>query len=169
MENINEITSLVKELELNLTPYKNDNLCKSCEEPKLQHCCNVMVEHKTYLKPAVYRGSKINSELKIDVKIEKVCAGAVIISGVIHKILSYKALLGNGTINSCYKKYIDVPFNCFISICGASEDDEYEITGHDFLCTYVITTDKDNGYKKHKKSYNTHTEKTLIKICVIRK
>ena len=169
MENINEIASLIKDLELNLTPYKNDDLCKRCDAPKLQHCCNVMVEHITYLNPPVYHGSKISSELKIDVKIEKVCAGAIIISGVIHKALSYKAILGNGTINSCYKKYVDIPFNCFISICEASEDDEYEITGHDFLCTYVISTGKDNACKKLKKSYCTHTEKTLIKICVIRK
>jgi len=169
MENKKEIPTLINDLALNLTPYQNDDLFKKCNKPKLQHCCNVMVEHITYLNPAVYRGSTINSELKIDVKIEKVCACAVILSGIIHKTLSYKALLKNGAINSCYKKYVDIPFNCFISTYEASEDDEYEIIGHDFLSTYSITTDKHNGPKKLKKRYCTHIEKTLIKICVIKK
>jgi len=166
--NINEVDKKIEDLGATLVEYENVDLCKGCDEPKLQHCCNVMVEHKTHLNTPSFCYSKIHSAIKIDVKIEKVCAGTIIIIGVIHKILQYKAILKNGTINSCYKKYFDIPFTCFINTDEASEDDEYEVTGHDF-CTYSKNTDINNECACLQKSRCLHIEKILIKICVMRK
>ncbi|GEM_PF-2312117 len=165
----NEIDNLIIDLEPCEIQYVDDDLCKVCEEPKLLHCCNVMIENITHLKPPRFFHSKIHSKNKIEVKIEKVCAGAIIISGIIHKALHYRALLKNVTINSCYKKNIDIPFNCFISIDEANEDDEYEIIGYDIICAYAKTTDINGGCSNSEKSHCKHTEKVLIKICVMRK
>lgn len=164
------INNLITDFDSNLIEYENNDLGEKCDEPKLQHCCNVMVEHKTHLTPPAFCHSKILSKINIDIKVEKVCAGAVIISGIIHKSLCYKALLENGTIDSSYKKCIDIPFNCFINTDEANEDDEYEVTGHDLLCTYVNNTDLNNDCNNNqKKRCCMHIEKTLIKICVMRK
>lgn len=168
-ENItNEIDKLIEDLEPALIQDANDEYCK-CDEPKLQYCCNVMIEHKTHLSPPVACHSKIRSEIKIDVQIEKVCAGAIIISGMVHKVLHYKARLKDGTINSCYKKCFDIPFNCFINTCEANEDDEYEVIGHDILCTYAIPNHINSGCNKPKKNNCLHIEKIFIKICVMKK
>jgi len=145
----------------------NEDLSKDCCEPKLQHCCNVMVEHKTHLNPPSFCYSEIHSKIKIDVEIEKVCAGAIIIVGVIHKTLQYKALLKNGTIDPCFKKNFDIPFNCFINTDEANEDDKYQVTGHDF-CTYSKNKDTIIGCNKPEKICFTHIEKIFIKICVMR-
>ena len=170
-KNINnhDINNIIEDSDLSLMQCKNEDLCKKCPEPKLQHCCNVMIEHKTHLNPPVFCNSKIHSKIKTDVKIEKVCAGTIIISGIFHKILYYKALLRNGTINPCCEKHIHIPFNCFINIDEANEDDKYEVTGHDILCTYAKTTDINSSSNKPIESRCMHIEKTLIKICIMRK
>lgn len=163
------INGPIKDLQSGLNQYGNGDSCEKCPEPKIQHCCNVMIEHKTHLNPPLFCNSKIHTKIKLEVKIEKVCAGTIIISGIIHKTLCYAAILENGTINHCYKKYIDIPFNCFINIDAANEDDKYEVIGHDILCTYVKTANINSGCNKLKESRYIHTEKILIKICVMRK
>lgn len=79
--NNNKIENLIKELEDAFLQYENNDLCIRCDGPKSQHCCNVMVEHKIHLNPPAFCDSKINSKIQIEVKIEKACAGAIIISG----------------------------------------------------------------------------------------
>ena len=166
--NDNNIDNLINYKETNLSQYENEDLCKKCLEPNLQHCCNIMVEHKTYLNIPASSQSKIHSKIEIEVSIEKVCAGTVIISGMIHKIVYYGTLLGNESLKSCYRKNIDIPFNCFINIDEANEDDKYEVTGHDLLCTYAKATDN-NSRCKGNKSFYYYTEKILMRICVMRK
>lgn len=127
------------------------------------HSCEVMIDFRTFLCPTPKKNSKVDQCIKVEAKIEKVCKGKIIIGGIVHKTIKYKAITHDGCSYKNCTKHKDIPFSCFID-CGCHKD-KFEIIDCPIICSFsdvIYTKDKCN-----KKAI--FVEKDIIKIIVASK
>ncbi|WP_051317247.1 hypothetical protein [Ectobacillus panaciterrae] len=156
-----------------------DCICAfSPRPPRKELCCRIIVEHKTQLVPPAKRGTA-RATKTVEAKIEKVCPETVVICGVLHKTITYTAIIdGKECPNHIIKD--DIPFQCLIEqddikekeedkFCIIQQDsikegDRFRITQQDILCE-VFAHEANFGGSDHSIAFK-FVEKDIIKICV---
>lgn len=141
-----------------------DSTENKCIRTNPTHSCEVMIDFRTCLCPPPKKNTKVKQCVKVNAKIEKICAGKVIIGGTLHKTITYTAITHDGFPCKTCTKHKDIPFSCYIDIdCGNSKD-KFEIVDCETICSFseVINTTV-NCCKKA-----ILVEKDIVKIIVKR-
>ena len=133
---------------------------KKCIRIKPTHSCKAMINFKTCLNPPPKKNTKVRQFTNITAKIEKICTGKILISGILHKTICYTALSGCKHI-----KHTDIPFKCFSNSNCINSKDNFEIVDYQTVCTFSNIINKKN--KCSKKAILVGN--TIIKIRVQRK
>ncbi|OIJ12092.1 hypothetical protein BKP37_14525 [Anaerobacillus alkalilacustris] len=132
-----------------------------------QSCCQVMVENITQLVPPALKDDDhpVTHTKILRVDIEKVCPEKVVICGVVHKTITYTAVMSDGTLVKNFEKKDEIPFQCFIDREDANEDDPFEIVGAEVLCDVFACPDNIGTNYGHKVFWK-FKEKEILKICI---
>ncbi|PGZ96519.1 hypothetical protein COE51_17060 [Bacillus pseudomycoides] len=146
--------------------------------PRQELCCKIIVEHKTQLVPPAKRGTASATKTVV-ANIEKVCPEVVVICGVIHKTITYTAVIDGCEVPNHVIKD-DVPFQCLIEqgdikvkeedrSCitqqgGIKEGDRFCITQQGILCE-VFAHEANFGGQDHSVAFK-FVEKDIVKLCI---
>lgn len=129
-------------------------------------CCQVVVEHTTQLVPPALAGT-VTFTQTVEADIENVIPEKVIICGVVHKTLTYTAVLENGTQVPGFQVLDDIPFQCVIDREDANEGDLFEVTGVTIL-GQVSAQEQNFGFIGNLRVAFKFKEKEVVKVCVRR-
>lgn len=106
-------------------------------KPIVIHCCEVLIDFRTCLTPPPEHCKDLKIVSKLDVKIEKICCGKVLIGGTLYKTIKWDKA---EDLISCSEdkliKYKDIPFSCFVDFDCADDTDIFEITGSEIICEF---------------------------------
>ncbi|WP_242221203.1 hypothetical protein [Bacillus cereus group sp. BfR-BA-01380] len=145
--------------------------------PRKELCCKIIVEHKTQLVPPAKRGTASATKTVV-ANIEKVCPEVVVICGVIHKTITYTAVIDGCEVENHVIKD-DVPFQCLIEQndikegddqCGITqqdgikEGDQFRIIQQGILCE-VFAHEANFGGQDHSVAFK-FVEKDIVKVCI---
>jgi hypothetical protein len=131
---------------------------------KREFCCKILMEHKTQLVPPAKKGTSRSSKI-VEAEIEKVCQELVVICGVIHKTITYTAILDGKEVPG-YKICDDVPFQCLIECEDINECESFRVTKKEILCE-VSSYEANFGGEDHSFAFK-HVEKDIVKVCVVK-
>lgn len=137
---------------------------KRCIRSKPTYSCEFMLDYRTCLNPLPKKNTKIKEFTKITAKIEKKCAGKIIIGGILYKTICYTSLSRCGCWTK-HIKHIKIPFSCFIDIDCKHSKDDFKIVDCKTVCNFSKVISSKN--KCSKKAILV--EKDIIKIIVKRK
>ena len=158
------MTTINSKLSNNVRDSDVDLAENKCIRNNPTHSCEVMIDFRTCLCPPPKKNTKVNQCVDVKAKIEKVCAGKIIIGGILHKIIKYTSIAHGGFNCKTRTKHEYIPFSCFIDIdCGNSED-KFEIVDCQSICTFSEVINSENECCKKA----ILVEKDIIKIIVQR-
>ncbi|UYX56195.1 hypothetical protein M3Y14_33600 (plasmid) [Bacillus thuringiensis] len=129
-------------------------------------CCQVVVERTTQLVPPALAGT-VTFTQTVEADIENVVPEKVVICGVVHKTITYTAVLENGTLVPGFQVFDDIPFQCVIDREDANEGDLFEVTGVAIL-GQVSAQEQNFGFIDGLRVAFKFKEKEIIKVCVRR-
>lgn len=129
-------------------------------------CCQVVVERTTQLVPPALAGT-VTFTQTVEADIENVVPEKVVICGVVHKTLTYTAVLENGTLVPGFQVFDDIPFQCVIDREDANEGDLFEVTGVAIL-GQVSAQEQNFGFINGLRVAFKFKEKEIVKVCVRR-
>ncbi|WP_028390848.1 hypothetical protein [Bacillus cihuensis] len=127
-------------------------------------CCEILIDHETQLIPPALENTVVFTKT-VEANIEHVCPEKVVVCGVIHKILTYTAVLENGTLVPGFQVFDDIPFQCVIDRDDANEGDLFEVTGTAVVCE-VLSQEQNFGIKAGLRVAFKFRESEIIKVCV---
>ncbi|MGX5702040.1 hypothetical protein [Bacillus cereus] len=129
-------------------------------------CCQVVVERTTQLVPPALAGT-VTFTQTVEADIENVVPEKVVICGVVHKTITYTAVLENGTLVPGFQVFDDIPFQCVIDREDANEGDLFEVTGVAIL-GQVSAQEQNFGFIDGLRVAFKFREKEIIKVCIRR-
>ncbi|MGE6367089.1 hypothetical protein ACQKD9_25955 [Bacillus paramycoides] len=129
-------------------------------------CCQVVVERTTQLVPPALANT-VTFTLTVEADIENVIPEKVVVCGVVHKTLTYTAVLENGTLVPGFQVFDDIPFQCVIDREDANEGDLFEVTGAAIL-GQVSAQEQNFGFIDGLRVAFKFKEKEIIKVCIRR-
>lgn len=107
-------------------------------KPRVRRCCEVLIDFRTCLNPPPEHCKDIRVTSKLEVKIEKVCCGKVLIGGTLHKTIKWETTEEESFCSEGRQiKHNDIPFSCFIDFDCADNDDIFEIVGSEIICEFT--------------------------------
>lgn len=127
-------------------------------------CCQVVVEHTTQLLPPALENT-VTFTKTVAATIENVVPEKVVVCGVIHKTLTYTAVLEDGTLVPGFQVHDDIPFQCVIDREDANEGDIFEVTGVAILGE-VSAQEQNFGIINGRRVAFKFKEKEIIKVCI---
>ncbi|MEH7462070.1 hypothetical protein V7166_08245 [Bacillus thuringiensis] len=127
-------------------------------------CCQVVVEHTTQLVPPALENTVTFTKI-VEATIENVVPEKVVVCGVIHKTLTYTAVLEDGTLVPGFQIHDDIPFQCVIDREDANEGDIFEVTGVAILGE-VSAQEQNFGIINGRRVTFKFKEKEIIKVCI---
>ena len=127
-------------------------------------CCEILVEHETQLIPPALENTVVFTKT-IESSIEHVCAEKVAICGLIHKTLTYTAVLEDGTLVPNFQILDDIPYQCIIDREDANEGDLFDVTGEAVVCE-VSSQEQNFGFKAGFRVAFKFREKEIVKVCI---
>jgi len=135
-------------------------------KPRVRHCCEILIDFRTCLTPPPENCKNIKVISKIDVRIEKVCCGKVLIGGILHKKIKWdKAEEVIFCSEDNLIKHKDIPFSCFIDFDCSDDDNIFEIVGSEIICEFSELLKIKEGCSEK----GIFIEKDIIIIAVQRK
>ncbi|CAG9611479.1 hypothetical protein BACCIP111899_00649 [Bacillus rhizoplanae] len=129
-------------------------------------CCQVVVECSTQLVPPALENT-VTFTQTVEAEIENVVPEKAVVCGVIHKTLTYTAVLEDGTLVPDFQISDDIPFQCVIDREDANEGDLFEVTGVAILGE-VSAQEQNFGIIDGLRVSFTFKEKKIIKVCIKR-
>lgn len=147
-----------------MRPYK----VTSCPLPEAnpQSCCQVIVDGNTQLVPPALNDAPVMHQNIVNAKIQKVCPEKVIISGFVHRTITYTAVDDSG-LEFENEIVDDIPFQCAIDREDANEDDTFIITGSTILCeVYAKTQNLGTHPITNQPLAYRFSEKDIVKVCI---
>ncbi|MED4653488.1 hypothetical protein [Bacillus pseudomycoides] len=126
----------------------------------------VVVERTTQLVPPALANTVIFTQT-VEADIESVIPEKVVICGVVHKTLTYTAVLENGTLVPGFQVFDDIPFQCVIDREDANEGDLFEVTGVAIL-GQVSAQEQNFGFINDLRVAFKFQEKEIVKVCIRR-
>ncbi|MGH0461588.1 hypothetical protein [Bacillus cereus] len=127
-------------------------------------CCQVMIEHKTDLVPPALENTVVVTQT-VEADIENVIPEKVVVCGVVHKTLTYTAVLEDGTQVPNFQIFDDIPFQCAINREDANEGDFFEVTGA-IILGEVTLQEQNFGFINDSRVAFNFKEKEIIKVCI---
>jgi hypothetical protein len=127
-------------------------------------CCEVLVERETQLIPPALANT-VGFTKTLEASIEHVSPEKVTICGVIHKTLTYTAVLENGTLVPGFQILDDIPFQCFIDREDANEGDLFDVAGV-AIVSEVSSQEQNFGFKAGFSVAFKFKEKEIVKVCI---
>ncbi|MEH7462071.1 hypothetical protein V7166_08250 [Bacillus thuringiensis] len=129
-------------------------------------CCQVVVEHTTQLVPPALENT-VTFTKTVEATIENVVPEKVVVCGVIHKTLTYTAVLEDGTLVPGFQIFDEIPFQCVIDREDANEGDIFEVTGVAILGE-VSAQEQNFGIINGLRVAFKFKEKEIVKVCIRR-
>ncbi|KEK21633.1 hypothetical protein [Bacillus gaemokensis] len=129
-------------------------------------CCQVVVERTTQLVPPALENTVVFTKT-VEADIENVIPEKVVICGVVHKTLTYTAVLEDGTLVPGFQVFDDIPFQCVIDREDANVGDLFEVTGVSVLGE-VSSQEQNFGFINGLRVAFKFREKEIVKVCVRR-
>jgi len=127
-------------------------------------CCRILLEHGTQLIPSAIKGTT-NVSKKLSACIEKVCNEVVVISGILHKEITYKTLDSQTNVKD-HKLIDEIPFHCIIDRDDILEEDKFDISYLQIICE-VTSREANFGKKPNGEMVAFRfVEKEVIKVCI---
>ena len=123
-----------------------------------QSCCQVVVERITQLVPPLDTSAPVGEQKSVQAQIEKVCAGKVVVCGVVRKTITYLDRFG-----VVQNREDAIPFECFIDREDANEGDLFFVVGADILCT--VFAEPANFSQDGSLAFKW-VEKEIVKVCI---
>ncbi|WP_028411107.1 Ig-like domain-containing protein [Bacillus sp. 123MFChir2] len=127
-------------------------------------CYRQIVEHKIQLVPPALENT-VTFTKTVEATIENVVPEKIVVCGVIHKTLTYTAILEDGTLVPGFQIHDDIPFQCVIDREDANEGDIFEVTGVAILGE-VFAQEQNFGIINGRRVAFKFKEKEIVKICI---
>ncbi|MFA9398979.1 MAG: SPOCS domain-containing protein [Clostridiaceae bacterium] len=122
-----------------------DLIENGCRTNDYTHSCESMIDFRICLFPPPKKNTKVNQCACVEVKIEKVCKGKIIIGGIVHKTIRYIATTQDGRYCRDCTKEEDIPFSCFIDIECSNYDDKFKMLNCSIICSYSEIVNTEDG------------------------
>lgn len=110
-----------------------------------QYSCEVLIDFRTYLCPPPKKNTTVTEINKVEVKIDKICAGKIIIGGTLYKTIIYTDITQCEGDKPNYIEQKDIAFSCYIDVSSSSEEDKFKIASSQIVCTFSEVIKEDDG------------------------